>query len=126
MSEFELANKIFDALFDKDDLKEMRQRGFIAQEEGFKLSSIAVIQLELDGSAACKDGWISVDGYDGDDVVDLWCVAKDCQFRGADFRLIDGVWISENSDLEISRHFGNVGVTATHFMIKPKPPKVAE
>lgn len=77
-------------------------------------------------NACGADGWISVDGYDGDDVVDLWCVAKDCQFRGADFRLIDGVWISENSDLEISRHFGNVGVTATHFMINPKPPKVAE
>lgn len=46
----DLSEKIFESLFDEGDLKEMRQRGFIAQELGFKLSALAAIELELDSA----------------------------------------------------------------------------
>lgn len=44
----EIANKIFDAMYDEDDLKELKNKKVIAQELGFKLSTVAIIECELD------------------------------------------------------------------------------
>lgn len=43
-----LATKIFNEMFDDEELRELRQKHFIAQEEGYKLSYIATISCELD------------------------------------------------------------------------------
>lgn len=42
-----LAVKIFDALYDDEDLKELEQKNVIAQALGFKLSTIAIIECEI-------------------------------------------------------------------------------
>lgn len=44
----ELAENIFNALYDDEDLDELYQRGMIKQKIGFKLSSIAAIESEID------------------------------------------------------------------------------
>lgn len=52
-----LAEKIFNALYDVEDLEEMERTGVIKQIKGFKLSTMALIELELDGNV--KE-WISI------------------------------------------------------------------
>lgn len=43
-----LAHAIFDAIYDEDDLAEMKRKGVIAQELGYSLSVKAIIACELD------------------------------------------------------------------------------
>lgn len=50
MSNNDLAHKIFNALFDDDDLNEMYSAGFIAQPLGYQISSVATIEVELDNN----------------------------------------------------------------------------
>ncbi len=50
MSNNDLAHKIFNALFDDEDLNEMHNIGFIAQPLGYQISSVATIELELDSN----------------------------------------------------------------------------
>lgn len=47
MNSHELAYKVFEAMYDEDDLKELHQKKVIAQPLGFKLSSIATIECEI-------------------------------------------------------------------------------
>jgi len=42
-----LAVKIFDELYDEEDLKELEQKKVIVQALGFKLSTIAIIECEI-------------------------------------------------------------------------------
>jgi DNA-binding Lrp family transcriptional regulator len=50
MNNNDLAHKIFNALFDDDDLNEMYSAGFIAQPLGYQVSSVAMIEVELDNN----------------------------------------------------------------------------
>ncbi len=43
-----LAVKIFEELYDDEDLKELEQKKFIRQALGFKLSTIAIIECEIE------------------------------------------------------------------------------
>lgn len=43
----EIAARIFDELYDEDDLSELHKKKVIAQPIGFKLSTIAIIECEL-------------------------------------------------------------------------------
>jgi len=62
-------------------------------------------------------------------VIDLWIQAKDCTFRaermrwGSDRRTGEIGWIQDGTDMILHRAFGNVGMTATHWMYMPDPPE---
>lgn len=47
MNANELAHKVFDALYDEDDLKELHEKKIIAQPLGYKISAIATIECEI-------------------------------------------------------------------------------
>ena len=44
----ELAIKIFDAIYDDEDLVELERKKVIIQPEGFKLSTVATMECELE------------------------------------------------------------------------------
>lgn len=45
-----LAKKIFDALYDKDDIQELLDKNIISCKDGYKITCIACIELELDNA----------------------------------------------------------------------------
>lgn len=49
-----LASSIFDSMYDDEDLIELKKKKIIAQELGFKLSTIATISCEIDESELMK------------------------------------------------------------------------
>ncbi len=57
--------------------------------------------------------------------VDLWIVAKDCEFRAPDFIFSGTEWITSDWDESqtIDRQYGNVGMQVTHWRPVPKPPE---
>ncbi len=55
--ESKIANAIFNAMFDIEELQEMEKKGAISCANGFKLSTIVTIELELSGNV--KE-WVNI------------------------------------------------------------------
>lgn len=110
-----LAKAIFDALYDDEDLKELKDKRVIAQEKGFKLSTIATIECELDSyniEPVKESEWISVDSPEelpiGEEVL-CWDGCQQC----IDYAEMDGdtggYYMANGTDIEA-------------YMPLPKPP----
>lgn len=75
-------------------------------------------------AAAIPEGWQPIEAapLDGTDV-DLWIVARGCEFRAPNFKYSGTAWIGSTSDEPLDWHYGNSEMKATHFMVRPAPPK---
>ncbi|CAM0008488.1 hypothetical protein VPHK359_0012 [Vibrio phage K359] len=120
MSNSDLANNIFNALFDDDDLNEMHGLGFIAQPLGYKISSVATIELELDEST----GWVKkseiLPRSEGVYIVNSTYGVRCAFFQPDISRKFQDC--ATNNDEGMSDLGGDV-YKVTHWMPLPEPPK---
>lgn len=101
----EKATRIFDAIFDEEDLKNLESKGIIAQELGYKVSVIAQIELELESE------WVSFE----DKVPAERCLAyTPSEHNEIRYRIIP------------AGLFRQAASEATHWMPLPTPPKELE
>ncbi|MCK5020113.1 MAG: hypothetical protein KAS32_23870 [Candidatus Peribacteraceae bacterium] len=67
--------------------------------------------------------WLSIETAPKDGrTVDLWIVAKDCQFRATEITFYNGQWVRQITGEPLNIYYGNVGMRPTHWKFIPNPP----